>query len=567
MTKLRFLVALTLSAWLAALTLGCHADENDPAGQAGELGDATRRANAITNISRMYTNALANAGGDRNADAPKSIADATVEKLTQTYVDHPEDPRNGLAILDLFLEMRDPRSLPALIKALDWRAGSTETHAIRAASVLRQIEIAEGQKGEVIEALSNSLRRVNDPGPQGVQMRRELMRTLGDLDDPRGAPVLAEVMLNLDESKQPFAANLVAAMQLARIADESSVDSLIKALYAFPEENPGNRMNNYATLGLVHVGRPALEPLLETLRGNNPEANQLAAQYIAAVRAIDPNAADSMTQRSIVDTEAATALGQLGDREAIDALIEETQTPNTGSSISVPVQSRIFSAALALISINREESDAARIREALLSVYNRMELPQQIQLLVGMQQAMDPGLLPFMADKARRPRDPNDELPEMRQFAISSYAFLANASEVRELESIAQREPDGMIADVFSELQPVIDVAKECDQSLECWIGKLGDPNVMIVRKAAIMVARNGRGNAEALSALIAQLSHRDPTVRAAILYALDYAATDGSPEAVAKIDELAETEEGRDVWRRVEPVMRSVQARLAARH
>ena len=38
---------------------------------------------------------------------------------------------------------------------------------------------------------------------------------------------------------------------------------------------------------------------------------------------------------------------------------------------------------------------------------------------------------------------------------------------------------------------------------MSCYIGKLEDDNPLVVRKAAYMIARYGRGNAEAITALV----------------------------------------------------------------
>src|SRR5512139_2137314 len=83
-------VVLSMLASLAVLG-GCHAAEDDPAGQAEELADPVRRQHAISNIRNIYADALAKNGGDRASAPVRSVADATVEKLAQTYVEHPED--------------------------------------------------------------------------------------------------------------------------------------------------------------------------------------------------------------------------------------------------------------------------------------------------------------------------------------------------------------------------------------------------------------------------------------------------------------------------------------------
>ena len=113
----------TLRPWALALSLsigavGCHADPDDAAGQAQELADPVRREHALGNLKRLYGAALSSSKSDRNAPEVKALTDATVQPLVKTYLDYPEDTRAAEQIVMLLQEMRDPRSLPALLKAL-----------------------------------------------------------------------------------------------------------------------------------------------------------------------------------------------------------------------------------------------------------------------------------------------------------------------------------------------------------------------------------------------------------------------------------------------------------------
>jgi hypothetical protein len=565
MKRQTFVLALSaLGTLFALLAIGCHADANDAAGQAGELGDAVRRENAIANIQRLYTDALATAQGDRTAAGPRAIADSTVERLTAAYVDHPEDLNNGLRILDLLVEMRDIRSLPALTKALEWRPEVSEEHAIRSARVLQQLELDEAQKGAAVTAIASALDRVSQNRGVDNRMRIEFLRALGAMGDRRATPALTRVLLRQSES-QDFLINRLAAEQMGKIADPESIPALIQALYLFSPNNPGMRMNDVAGQALVRIGRPALEPVLATLRGENAEANQIAAQYIAAVRQRSEEAAGQMTPQSVVSNDAAFTLGQLGFREAIAPLIAESQS-GAGGTLAPADAARTMGAAIALVSINREDADTAQIRQALLAVYQRVDLAPQMQLLVGMQHFMDPGLLPFFLEKAQRPRNADEEVPDQRILAYRAYAFLANGTEMARLRTLYAAEPEGITRDSWHDFEPVLASAEQCNEDLACWQGKLADPSPLVARKAAYMVARYGRGNADAVAALVGQIGNADEEVRGEVLYALDYAATAGSPEAIARIDQLAEAEQGRAIWSHVESLARAIQARLQAR-
>ncbi|GAB4211151.1 MAG: hypothetical protein OHK0013_32570 [Sandaracinaceae bacterium] len=566
-----------LAVLAVALTFGCHAEPDDVAGQAGELTDPIRRPNAIANLTRLYTSALEQAGGDRTAAGPRGVADLSVQALTDCYLQNNSvDVSNSGDIIDLFFEMRDVRSLPALVAALDWRPEISEEHAIMAARTIRELPLDGAQKGEVITALARALGRVN--GARGVdnRMRIEFIRTLGALRDPRTTAALSEVMLRQSEN-QNFLINRLAAEQLGLTADPAAVPALIRGLFIFDPANPAMRMNDVAAQALVRVGRPALQPLLETLAGRNAEATQIATAYIAAVRQRAPEAAAQMSPDAVVVGEAAYSLGQLGFREAIDPLLAEVNQLDEGErpdSIEEDPrdEAHMVAAALALVSINREASDTARIREALITVYNRLS-PQirpghasRPQILVAMQHFQDPELLPFLIARAQRPARSQDDDPNIRILAFRGAILLANGTEIAQLQQIYQREPEGDSRDGFGEYEPLFAVTAECNADLGCWTRKLTDSNTLVVRKATYMVARYGRGNADAVSALVAQIGHPDEETRGEVLYALDFAATGGSPEAVARIDELRRQEEGRAIWQHTESLALAIQARLASR-
>lgn len=576
-------IAMVLTGFGVALgvLIGCHASPDDPAGQAEELSDPVRRENAIANIQKLYNAGMRATDNDRTATeytgddgrekpGPKAVADATIDALVTTYTEHPEDSQNGERILNLLLHMQDPRGMPAFLEALEWRAEVTEQHAIIAAQAIERMEIPEDQKGPAIEALSAALDRVQ--GSRGVdnRMRIHFIRALGKLRDRRATPILTKVATRLSED-QNFLINRMAAEQLGEIADPAAVPDLIKGLFLFAPNAPQMRMNDVAAQALVQIGRPAMDPLVETLGGDNEAANRVANNYVEAIRRRDEAAAEQMDPRTIVVGESCYALGQLGLREAIDPMMAQV-TPLTSLSVGdaedadpelVP---RAHGCAVGLVSINRQEGDTARIRQALTDLYARVPKASRPQLLVAMQHTFDPGLLDFLHETARTEET---ELPDIRVLAVRSYAFLANREEAQRIRQVIEAEPsaeEGGFRSNFEENEPSLATAQECHEDLSCYIGKLGDDDAMVVRKAAYMIARYGRGNPEAIAALIPHLSHADQFVRGDVLYALDWVATDGSAEAVAAIEELKETEEGRSSWEQIKELAMAVRARLQAR-
>jgi hypothetical protein len=532
---------------------GCHASPDDPAGQAGELSDPVRREYALGNLTRLYGKVLTEQKSDRGAAPVKKFTDVTIEQLVKTYVEHPEDTRNGEIIISLMFEMRDPRSLPALLKALEWRTEVNEEHAILAARTLAVIPIPQAQKTQVVAKLAQALDRVSGKRPVDNRMRVEFLRALGELNDPAAAEVLTKVALRQSE-EQNFLINNLAVEQLGRLADPTTVPSLIEALYLFDPSDPRNRLTQSVPAALVRIGKPALAPLLNVLRGEDKKALASSKAWIEAIRQRAPQAAEQMNAAAEMKKEAEFALGTLGFADAIDPLIAATGDADKGVQLG---------AVVALASINRADADAARIREATLKVYQGQEKIQRMQVLRAIQHLYDPATLPFLLGVAKAPEE---ELPDIRVIAANAYALLANKAEAQALKALIAADNSPYKATFEQQNAALLAAAEECNVDIACWATKLDAKDENVARKATYMLARLGRGNGAAIAALTKKLDDQRELVRGDALSAIDFVAVKGAPEAVQKIEQVRKAEEGRAIWNHVKDRALSTQARLAAR-
>jgi HEAT repeat protein len=599
MKRQTILWALVAVGCALGVLIGCRASPDDPAGQAQELSDPVRRENALGNLQRLYTSALAAAQretqndpsrdprtltevpgepGQRPRPGPKAIVDASIDPLVRTYLDASDDTRNGATILDLLREMRDRRAIPAFVRALEWRAEVSEEHAITAARAIETMEIPEDKKEEVIQALTQALDRVQGSRGADNRMRIHFIRALGSMRDRRATPILTKIATRLAED-QNFEINRMAVDRVGTLADPAAVPALIKTLFLFAPNNPAMRMNDVGGQALVQVGRPAYEPLLGLLRGTNEDAARIAQNYVRAIEQRNAQAAALMDPRSIVIEEGCFALGQLGFREAIDPMIEQIQPLTSltvqqatgGGEANRQLYGRALSCTTSLVQINRDEADTPRLRQTLIDVYQRIpeEWPPEAfgasraQLLAAMMHTYDPGLLDFLHQIAAD----REALPDFRVMAVRSYAFLAASADLPRIRAVIAAEPEnGAVREQFNTVAAALDTAEQCGDGLDCYVGKLADSNPIVVRKAAYMIARFGRGNASALTALIAQLDHANVEVRGDVLYAVDWVATSGSAEAVAEIERIRTAEEGRSSWNQIQSLAMAVRARLQAR-
>jgi len=540
---------------LGSVSWGCHADPDDAAGQAGELTDPVRRENALRNIQRLYSAGLAAADNDRSNEAVTSVVDATIDKITEAYSAHPEDTQNGMMMISILRDMQDPRGIPAFKQAMNWRAEVSEEHAIASAQAMRAFEIPAGELGDIIAKIGEALEKV--AGARGIdnRMRIEFIRTLGHFGDNRATPILTTIATTQTE-EQNFLINRLAATALGRFGDPAAVPSLIKCLFLFAPNAPQMRMNDVAAEALVRIGRPSYEPLIELMRGNDAEAKAIVDMYIEAVRARDERAAEAMDADMLMNSEATFTLGALGFGDAFDTIAEEAASEDVNRRIN---------ASIALVRLSLNDAQQARVREILKSTYEAAELQAKPQLLAAMRMTYDAELMPFFLTQG----SDGDLHPEVRIHAVQAYSLLANAREATALRRMIRDEDpseEGGYRENFAQNEPSLVLAAECDEDLACWIGKLSDSETDTVKKAGYMVGRYGRGNPEAITALVTILSHADILVRMAAINSLDRIAVDGSQEAVDKIEELRETEEGRSVWTQFSREALPTQARLRNR-
>jgi HEAT repeat protein len=413
------------------------------------------------------------------------------------------------------------------------------------------IDIPADQRGAAVEKICTALKRVQ--GARGVdnRLRKSFIEVLGKLKDKRATPTLLEIALRQDES-QNFLFNKLAAQQLVAIADPAAVNDLVKALYMFDPNQPMMRMEEDAEAALVAIGRPALDPLLAVVRGENEEVSKLVDLSIEAFRRKDQDLASKMDKKALTVRESVLTLGRLGFRDALDTLIKETQADHPD---------RRMTASLALVGINGSPEDTPKIVDAMSAVYEKSDKQSRPQLLVAFRHLYADEVMPILLKVAQTTEK---ELPPVQMYAWVSYALLANKDESRHLRPILEKEE--LIKPQLIEYEPAIKAAEECDKSVECWLGKLKDKDKVVIRKATTMLARYGRGNDAAIKGLVDLFGHSDLEVRNEALSAVDHVAVNGSDVAVKKIDNLEAVEAGRSIWNNFKREALPTRSRLMTR-
>ena len=105
---------------LSAVTLVACQDESQPEYWAEKLDDNAWRARAIKQLDQFYEDAVTRAGQQQDSPDLKALVEKIVVPLTNTYVTQYDnvDEKSRHRLIKLLATMRDPRTEPALTKAI-----------------------------------------------------------------------------------------------------------------------------------------------------------------------------------------------------------------------------------------------------------------------------------------------------------------------------------------------------------------------------------------------------------------------------------------------------------------
>src|SRR5918998_3835120 len=144
-------------------------------------------------------------------------------------------------------------------------------------------------------------------------------QNLGHLGGPETVTPLVELLTHPQETLRA-----VVARALARLGTPEAAKALAITLND-PSELTRLRMAE----NLERIGTLAVEPLVETLKSGNPQAQVLAARVLGNLRAAEagPNLCEAMLEGSTADlrAQAALALGKTGNPENVPAFLKASE--------------------------------------------------------------------------------------------------------------------------------------------------------------------------------------------------------------------------------------------------
>ena len=490
--------ALAVSAVLAlaATTLACSGDPNDPETWAKQLKNLRTQKEALDHLANM------------DVDKARPAVPALIELYKDTH--RPEH-------LEALARYKDERTKPVLIDALDYSDDDFDRTTI-AAGVLGDMKATDA-----VDALIKAAEKPLPVKSRANNAKLASMRALVRIGDKRATPTLMKI-LSTSADEQDFALNQKAALGLAELRDPASVPALIKGLFM---TGRGANIFQECRLGLVRIGEPSVDPLIEALQEKNADLQAMAKTLKF-----------EETTPGVIPHKAAILLGDIRARQAVPILIERLKLKARGDEHRSALLALGFiatpAAVDAILSVLKDgKADPAERASAADALYlsgDRRAVPTLLEIAKS-------GYVMTGGQKAS----------DLRASAAIALARIAGPDTFDAFKALAEKEKDAQ--GVFGMALDRMLVAKECGADLGCYGKKLLDPSWTRAEKAAFAIGFSGdadKGIPLLLAAMkpLASINAERFPVHQAMLFALTRLGSKTCKQCTDRLEKQIERDE-----------------------
>ncbi|PTL78992.1 HEAT repeat domain-containing protein [Vitiosangium sp. GDMCC 1.1324] len=486
----------TMSLVLVFLLSGCKVDPASPDYWKKVLGKARRSQDQVRVIETLRSSGKLN----------ESFLPFLHEQLESD-----EKPDVKAAVARALGDVKNPASVEPLGKAVDLGAADSATNLLN-----KELASALGEIGDPKAApMLLKLLKARD-----TYTRIEAVDALGRMHVREAVEPLMQMAT--DEGTEPFL-NKKAIEALGRIGDARAVPVLMRML---TKERRGISFYVESSFSLFQMGQPAADALLAVLQGKDPELSRWVQH-----NGINP---------ASYSFKAAEILGDLREHRAEAALVQQLTFRHEDPSIQAGVRARAADALARMRSAAAVKPLVALVSEPDSGL--RREYAHALARLGGRE------ALPAL-ERAAGQGDWN-----AREAAIDALTMLGDARELPLLEKLAAAEPAKTAAECtesggegcddpaalgkkhaeeLARHGKRLEAAKACEADTGCWAKKLEDADKGVVERAALEVGR-GRSSAH-LGALLARMTAKDPDTRMALILAAEWLVED-TKDAAAQV-------------------------------
>jgi hypothetical protein len=547
---------------LVASLVACD-DDNDPKTWVKRLDDPAQRANATKRLTQFYEDGMTRASNNASAPEIKQLLDTIIDPMTKQYTAGGLDDKTRTDLIKFLAETHDPRTQPALAKALkDFEMGKTDDEArVSCESINEMAKAGTKLDQTVIDELWNVFAKFKlskTTSQRLFQGMHEAVVNVHDASYCDKAIALLKVPVipdNVDSQKdQLMWWQLTSVQVISEIRCTKAVKPLIVTLLT-----PTKTSTLGATIQftLLKMPKDAETELIKALNGQDPD-------YTKAAEGFEDKANIGVIARVLA------LVGRTGGRDAILQALPgaDTDTARTELAQALP----------------QMPSDP-RLQPAYLAAYNKLTWDSSDKLLglkprgaLAQQSAKfyDPKLLDWLLKEMKKAPDYNAKLLQLEP-AIKLMTPDRKAEVADALAKVKKETP----ADIFAQVQPIFDNAAaaldKCKTNLGCYYSLLDEPiptspptaNWKAI-KATWMAVIYGSGNPGATRAEL--LKHVDKVTNAgariALCEAIDELAPQGDVAAADALDKIVanDTKNGAKELAAIDNTVAQVAWRLRAR-
>jgi hypothetical protein len=522
-TALRLAVPALMGAWLAgtAATLCACDDDNDPKTWVKRLDDPAQRANAIKRLTQFYEDDMTRASNNASAPEVKQLLDTIIDPMTKQYTAGNLDDKTRTDLMKFLGETHDPRTQPAIAKALkDFEMGKTDDEVrVSCESINAMAKAGVKLEPNVLDELWAVFAKFQLSKTTSQRLYTALHEAVVNVHersygDKAIEKLKAPVADNVDSQKdQLMWWQLTSVQVISDLRYTKAIKPLIIALLT-----PSKTATLGATIqfALLKMAKDAEPELIKALNGTDPD-------YVAAAAGFEDKANVGVI---------ANVLAQIGRAPGRDAILAALPSADTDTARTELAQ--------ALVQMPPDP----RNEPAFFAAYNKLTWDSSDRMLGALkpraalaQQAAnfyDPKLVDWLLKEMKKTPDFNSKLLQLD----TMYKLMLPEKKDAVADATAKVKKEAP-ADIFAYSQQELDLASQaldkCKMDVGCYEGILDQPipatpptAYFKAVKATWMTVMLGGGPAAA-------------TTRAELLKRVDKVKNAGARIAVvAAIDELS---------------------------
>lgn len=530
--------------------IGC-ADENAPETWVKRLEDPATTPQAVNRLVQFFEDAMTRDNKDRNGPTVKPLLDVIMEPMAKKCVAGDVDERTNSKLIKFISDTRDPRGAPCLVKALkDYKPDSTEEDVRWAARAVGAMKLKEAA-GPLLDVfmkvrhskpkafgiyldVANAVKAVNDPSWEG-----QLITMLGrPINDPKDVATLRDELFW----------QITSAELLGLQKSEKAIQPLLKMLLS-PNKAQGAAT---AILALVKIGKPAVQPVIDLLEGNNKDLIEYSKVEQLKSAGDKPNAEQKKAAETAHISMAALILGTIGRSDSAAPLLSAL-----GKSTDDVAKAII---ARELSKVPKTPETVKAFQETYEKIPATMTIPPGLgareALLEAATSFFDASFVPWIVKTALDAKGEEGDVAPIRDASLQAAMKLMTPDQIAEVDKLynkAQTGADGKPSTVGKafekEYKLAKDLLKECGTDASCYLGKAAD-NANQQKdtqfkgiKAAYMVGI--LGNADLRTKIIdafPKIPHA--AVRFVSVSAIDQLSPKGDPAIAQKLQAIVEEAE-----------------------